>query len=293
MSGTRIKGTRLGWLPILFWLWPLLIAIGFERFAAAQSRTQTGPELIRQSVANELASDFVTQNCSYQFHRQVSGKWETRLMVNSRDLLVGKLIRIDNAPIPPDREEREDRRLRDVLANSAVQAEQRKQQRRFEDRLRALVRAIPQAFEFTETQTEIGPEKHKWVHFAFRPAADFKPPGTDLEILRGLEGTMVVDATKSQILEFNARLFRDVDLGWGMLIHLKKDGSLFFQRDPAEGNSSNIRELSLNVNGRIFLLRKLEIQWTFDHFACFREPMALASAVAMLTSPSISLLVPQ
>lgn len=293
MSGTRIKGTTIGWLPILFWLWPLLISICFARFAAAQSRTQTGPELIRQSVANELASDFVTQNCSYQFHRQVSGKWETRLMVNSRDLLVGKLIRIDNAPIPPDREEREDRRLRDVLANSAEQAEQRKQQRRFEDRLRALVRAIPQAFEFTETQTEIGPEKHKWVHFAFRPAADFKPPGTDLEILRGLEGTMVVDATKSQILEFNAHLFRDVDFGWGMLVHLKKDGNLFFQRDPAEGNSSNIRELSLNVNGRILLFRKLEIHWTFDHFACFREPMALASAVAMLTSPSISLLVPQ
>ena len=293
MSGTRIKGTTIGWLPILFWLWPLLISICFARFAAAQSRTQTGPELIRQSVANELASDFVTQNCSYQYHRQVSGKWETRLMVNSRDLLVGKLIRIDNAPIPPDREEKEDRRLRDVLANSAEQAEQRKQQRRFEDRLRALVRAIPQAFEFTETQTEIGPERHKWVHFAFRPAADFKPPGTDLEILRGLEGTMVVDATKSQILQFNGHLFRDVDFGWGMLVHLKKDGNLFFQRDPAEGNSSNIRELSLNVNGRIFLLRKLEIHWTFDHFACFREPVALASAVAMLTSPSISLLVPQ
>ena len=293
MSGTRVKGTTIGWLPILFCLRPLLISICFASFAAAQSRTQAGPELIRQSVANELASDFVTQNCSYQYHRQVSGKWETWLMVNSRDLLVGKLIRIDNAPIPPDREEKEDRRLKDVLANSAEQAEQRKQQRRFEDRLRALVRAIPQAFEFTETQTEIGPEKHKWVHFAFRPAANFKPPGSDLEILRGLEGTMVVDATKSQILQFNAHLFRDVDFGWGMLVHLKKDGNLFFQRDPAEGNSSNIRELSLNVNGRIFLLRKLEIHWTFDHFACFREPVALASAVAMLTSPSISLLVPQ
>jgi hypothetical protein len=293
MSATGIKGTTIGWLPIHFWLWLLLISICFARFAAAQSRTQTGPELVRQSVANELASDFVTQNCSYQYHRQVSGKWETRLMVNSRDLLVGKLIRIDNAPIPPDREEKEDRRLRDLLANPAEQAEQRKQQRRFEDRLRALVQAIPQAFEFTETQTEIGPEKHKWVHFSFRPAADFKPPGTDLEILRGLEGTMVVDATKSQILQFNAHLFRDVDFGWGMLVHLKKAGNLFFQRDPAEGNRSNIRELSLNVNGRIFLLRKLEIHWTLDHFACFREPVALASAVAMLTSPSISLLVPQ
>src|SRR6516225_6127418 len=236
MSGTRVKGTTIGWLPILFCLRPLLISICFASFAAAQSRTQAGPELIRQSVANELASDFVTQNCSYQYHRQVSGKWETWLMVNSRDLLVGKLIRIDNAPIPPDREEKEDRRLRDVLANSAEQAEQRKQQRRFEDRMRALVRAIPQAFEFTETQTEIGPEKHKWVHFAFRPAADFKPPGTDLEILRGLQGTMVVDATKSQILQFNAHLFRDVDFGWGMLVHLKKAGNLFFQRDPAEGN---------------------------------------------------------
>jgi hypothetical protein len=104
---------------------------------------------------------------------------------------------------------------------------------------------------------------------------------------------MVVDAAKSQILQFNAHLFQDVDFGWGMLVRLKKGGNLFFQRDPAEGNSSNIRELSMNVNGRILLFRKLEIHWTFDHFACFREPVALASAVAMLTSPSISLVVPQ
>lgn len=293
MPGTRIKGTTSGWLAIQFWLWPLFIYIGFGIYAAAQSRTETGPELIRQSVANELASNFVTQNCSYQYHRQVSGKLETLLMINSSELLIGKLVRVDHAAIPRDREEKEDSRLRDLLANSSEQAEQRKQQRRFEDRMRALVEAIPQAFEFTETQTEIGPEKHKWVHFAFRPAADFKPPSVDLEILRGLAGTMVVDATRSQILQFNAHLFRDVDFGWSVLVRLKKDSNLFFQRDPAEGNSSNIRELSLNVNGRILLLRKLQIHWTFDHFACFREPVALASAVAMLTSPSISLLVPQ
>ena len=62
MSGTRSKGTTSGWLAIHFWLWPLLISIGFGMYAAAQSRSETGPELIRQSVANELASEFVTQN---------------------------------------------------------------------------------------------------------------------------------------------------------------------------------------------------------------------------------------
>jgi len=293
MFGTTLKGTPRGWLPMHFWLWPLLISICFGMHGAAQSGTETGPELIRQSVANEVASTFVTQNCSYQYHRQVSGKQETLLMIESSDLLIGKLVRIDDAPISRDREEKEDRHLRELLANSSQQAEQRKQQRRFEERMRALVQAIPEAFEFTETQTEMGPEKHELVHFAFRPAANFKPPSIDLEILRGLAGTMVVDATKSQILQFNARLLRDVDLGWGMLIRLKKDGNLFFQRDPGEENSSNIRKLSLNVNGRIFLLRKWEIHWTFDHFACFGEPIALASAVAMLTSPSISLLVPR
>lgn len=293
MFGPRIKGTPRGWLRMHFWLWPLLFSVCFGMHGAAQSGTETGPELIRQSVANEVASTFLTQNCSYQFHRQVSGKQETLQMIKSSDLLIGKLVRVDQAPISRDREENEDRHLRELLANSGEQAEQRKQQRRFEERMRVLVEAIPEAFEFTETQTEMGPEKHQLVHFAFRPAANFKPPSMDLEILRGLVGTMIVDATKNQILQFNARLFRDVDFGGGMLVRLKKDGNLFFQRDPGEGNGSNIRELSLNVNGRILLFRKWEIHWTFDHFACFREPIALASAVAMLTSPSISLLVPQ
>jgi hypothetical protein len=116
-------------------------------------------------------------------------------MIKGSDLLVGKLVRVDNAPLSPGREEKEDERVRQLLANSHEQKEQTIELQKFEEHMHALVEAIPHAFRFTETGSDISPERHKLVHLKFEPAADFQTPTLDLEVLRGLEGSMVVDAT--------------------------------------------------------------------------------------------------
>jgi hypothetical protein len=240
-------------------------------------------QLIRDAVANELRSPLITQNCTYQYHRQVSAKQETLLMVKSSDLVVGKLVRIGNTPVSQAQEEKEDQHLRLLLTNSSAREDERTRQQKLENDMRSLVQAIPQAFHFTQRQTEIGSAGHHLVHFDFEPAVGFRPSSASMELLRGMSGTMVIDAAQQQIVKFDAQLFRDVDFGWGILVHLNKGGNLSLDRDV--GLSSNIREFSLNVTGRILLLKKLEIHSSFDHFACFRRPIALASAVAMLTRP--------
>lgn len=212
-------------------------------------------------------------------------------MIKSSELVIGKLVRVDNVPVSQSREEKEDEHLRGLLASSHEQKEQRIEQQKLEDQMHALLEAIPHAFQFTETGTEMSSERHKLVHLKFQPAADFKPPSVELEVLHGLEGTMIVDATRKQIVKLEAHLFRDVDFGWGILVRLDRGGTLTFDRDPTDERASNIREFSLDVNGRVLLLKRVEIQWKFDHFSCFRQPIALSSAVAMLTSPRISLLI--
>jgi hypothetical protein len=265
-----------------------MVFICFSGFCLAQSSVQdASQQLIRQAVANELKSSFVTQNCTYQYHREVSGKQETRFMIKTSDLVVGKLISIGNVPVSPDQEAKENQRLQDLLAHARQQDRLRRQQQRWEDQMRALLQAIPHAFEFTKTQTEARPDGDSLVHFAFQPSADFKPANIELQFLRGLAGTMVIDAKRKQIVNLQAHLFRDIDFGWGLLVHLNKGGSFVLDREAVADSPSNIRNFSLDMSGKFLVLKKFGMQWNFDHFACFREPVTLASAVEMLASPTL------
>lgn len=210
-------------------------------------------------------------------------------MIKSNDLVVGKLVRIGNMPVSQDLDKKEDEHLRHILENLHEQEQQRRQQQKFEGHMRALIQAMPEAFHFTQAQTETGPQGQRLIDLKFEPAGDFKPASTELEVLRGLVGTVTIDEAKKQIVRLEAQLFRDVDFGWGILIHLNKGGKLALDREPTDGTACNIRAFSINADGRVLLLKKLQVHWSFDHFACFRHSLSLASAVAMLTAPNFSL----
>jgi hypothetical protein len=256
--------------------------------AMAQGLADSPQGIVREAVANELRSPLVTHHCSYEYHRDIGGTEETRRIIQSSDLLVEKLIRVGNAPVSQDEEQKENQHLWMLLGSARDQEEQRKSQQKAEEHIRALVEAVPDAFRFTEVGFENGSHGEKLLHYSFQPAPDFKPKRADLEVLRAMAGTIIIDEAKRQIVKFEARLFRDVDFGWGVLVHLSKGGNLVFEREAAIRRDCNINFLSVNAYGRILLVKKLEVHWTFDHFQCFRHSLNLASAVAMLTAANIS-----
>jgi hypothetical protein len=252
---------------------------------------QTSPdaqELVRQAVGNELAMPFVANNCTYQYHREASGRHETLMMVKSSGLLVGKVVRIDNAPISKDQEKKEDDQLWRLLHDSGAQQQQRKKQDRFEHVVRELVAALPQAFRYTQTQAEVAADGGRLIHLAFQPAPDFRPATTGLELLRGLSGTMVIDERQKRIVRLAAQIFREMDFGWGFLVHLNKGGNLLLEREPTRPPGADLHAFAVNVDGRILLLKKLDIHWSFDHFTYLERTVDLASAIGLLTTPDVA-----
>jgi hypothetical protein len=253
-----------------------------------QQASPNPKELVQQAVDTELSSPFLTENCTYQYHRGPFGKQETRLMIKSSDLVVGKLIRVGEAPVSEKQEQREDQQLRHLLESSHEQQEQRRRQQKFEGYARALVKALPDAFHFTETGAERGPQGQRLIHLSFQPSAEFKPASTDQELLKGMAGTMIIDETKKQIVRLEALLIRDIDFGFGVLVHLNKGGNLLLDRESTNQTAPNVRVLSVNLNGRLLLLKKLEIHWSFDHFAYLGRALDLESAVGLLTAPALA-----
>ncbi|HEY7095485.1 MAG TPA: hypothetical protein VH437_02095 [Terriglobales bacterium] len=260
--------------------------------ASGQQSTVNPQQLVREAVAKELGSPFVVQNCSYQYHRRVSGRDETLLMIRSSDLIVGKLVRVDGASVSADQQEQQDKQLRRLLEDSRERQRQLEKQQKFERYIRDLVEALPDSFQYTEAETEVGPQGRPLVHLNFQPSPSYEPAHADQQVLRGLAGTMVIDRSRKQIVRLDAHLFKDVDFGWGVLVSLNKGGGLLLVRDPDGPPESNIQTFSLNVDGRILLLKKLDLHWSFDHFAALPGVVDLASAIDMLTTSKLASYLP-
>jgi hypothetical protein len=263
---------------------PLIATFILSSLAFAQGSHDT-QDLVRQAVGNEQTTPFLAKECTYQYHRLVSGKHETLQMIKTNDLIVGKIVRIDNAPVSKDEEQKENNELRRLLHDSSAQQQQRKRQQRFDHYIRELIQSLPQAFRYTETDTEVAADGARLIHLTFQPAPDFHPASADLEVMRGLSGVMVIDDQRKRIVKLDAHLFRDVDFGWGLLVQLNKGGNLLLEREPTSPPGANVLALTMNIEGRILLFKKLEIHWSFDHFAWFDRPMDLRSAVTLLTAP--------
>ena len=266
---------------------PWLAAFLLSPLAFAQG-SRDAQEWVRQAVANEQASPFLAKECTYQYQRLVSGKHETLEMIKTSDLIVGKVVRIDNRPVSKDEEQKENDELRRLLDDPSAQQQQRKRQQRFEHYIRELIQSLPQAFRYTETDSQVAAAGARLIRLSFQPAPDFRPASADLEVMRGLSGVMVIDGQSKRIVKLDAHLFRDVDFGWGILVHLYKGGSLGLERQPANPPGADVLNLTLNIDGRILLFKKLEIRWNFDHFRWFDRSIDLASAVNLLTAPDMA-----
>jgi hypothetical protein len=252
----------------------------------AQKTAASTQELVRKAVRTELSSPFVTQNCTYEYHRSISGKREKLRMVKSSDLVVGKVIEIGGAPITQSEEKKEDAQLRHLLHDMAEQEQERKRQQKFEQYTRQLMEALPDAFVYRETQTEVRDAGVHLVHLSFQPASNYHPPTTSLDWLQGLSGEMVIDDQRKRIVLFNGELFRDIDFGWGILVHLDRGGKVRLERALPDDANSNPQAFMLDFDARILLVKRLVVQLDFDHFVCLDRNIDLASAVDMLTNPA-------
>ena len=282
----RAISTGLSAFALTFLVQIGLIQNGLAPVCLAQKTPAATEELVREAVRTELASPFVTQNCTYEYNRSISGKQERLTMVKSSDLVVGKVVEIGGKPITQGEGEKQNAQLRRLLHDTAEQEQQRKKQQKFEQYTRQLMEALPDAFNYEENQSEVSGAGARLIHLSFQPAPDYHPAATNLEWLRGLAGEMVIDERRKKIVRFDGQLFRDIDFGWGILVHLDRGGKVQLKRATADPASSALQALMLDFDARILLLKRLDVQVEFDHFVCLNRNIDLASAVEMLTNPS-------
>ena len=209
-------------------------------------------------------------------------------MVDTKEGTVGRLILINGKPLTPEQRSKEDARLQRLVNDPSQMAAKRKEQADDERRTREMVEAMPDAFLYEYAGTE---NKEPWGEVAilkFKPNPDFDPPNQETKVYRGRSGEMWIDLTDRRLAKIEAKLFREVAFGWGILGHLDEGGQFVVEQKPVNGRHWEPSHMILNFTGKVLVFKTLKIrqdETTTDYKAV--DAMNVAQALDMLKKQEI------
>jgi len=139
-----------------------------------------------------------------------------------------------------------------------------------------MVRALPDAFLYQYDGFEPGKNGQQVIRLKFKPNPDYDPPNRELQVYQGMEGTMLVDPSDERLAKIQARLFKGVNFGWGILGHLDPDGQFEVAQSRVGGDRWEVTEMRLRFTGRILLFKSLNINEHETAFDYRRAPENLS-----------------
>src|SRR5579872_1729223 len=272
--------------------WCMLFLLSVAAVAAQEVKTpDTLPiDLVRQAVAQESAAANRSEN-KYMFRsrKQTPKGSQTHLYVETNDALAGMLVAVNDQPVTPDQRQEEQSHL-DWLINNPDQL-RKKQAREREDTERSLkiVKALPDAFRYEYVglengDAEMGKPGDKLVRLKFTPNPSYTPPTHVEQVLQGMQGYLVIDATAHRLARIDGTLFRDVSFGWGIIGRLEKGGHFRVQQADVGDGCWEITAMSLKMTGKILMIKSITMisDETFSDFQRVPDNLTFAKGVELL-----------
>jgi len=233
-------------------MWMLLVV---SRGAAQkQSPDVAATELVRQTVARELAAIDTGGQYMYRIHEETPQGSETRVVVDTRDLQIDRLILKNGQSLAPAQKQREEERLRSLLTNHARLLKLQTEQHSDEARVHRVIQVLPDAFLYQHNGTEKDRSGRELTLVTFRSNPDFRSRSTELRVLQGVEGAVLIDTVAERFVRVEARLCRDVDFGWGIVDHISRGSSFLLEQQVVWHDQWAMTTLALHYTNRLLLL---------------------------------------
>lgn len=258
---------------------------------AAQSETVSAyhdpADLVRKAVQNEMkAANDDAAHFLFRGTKTTPQGNTTRLYVETNEATAGLVVAYNGKLLTAEQRREEEARVERFLQHPEELKRKREQEHQNAERTLRIIRAIPDAFLFENAGEEPGSESvgqagRPLVKLKFRPNPHYQPPSHVEEVLTGMEGYVLVDATDHRIASIDGTLFKEVGFGWGILGHLDRGGRFVVQQQGVGDNLWEISSMTLKFTGKILLFKNLSISST-EIFSNFRQvPLGLTFAQAL------------
>jgi hypothetical protein len=247
-------------------------------------------DLVRLVVAREVAAAN-GPNARHMFHsrKQTPKGSQTRLYVETNDAMAAMLVAMNGLPISTQQQQAEMDHL--YWLGGDPEALRKKHAREKEDAERTLriVRALPEAFRYEyagveSSDAQLGKPGDELVRLNFTPNPSYSPPSRVEEVLRGMKGYLLIDASARRIAKIDGTLFREVSFGWGIVGHLDKGGNFLVQQADLGDGSWDITRMSLRMTGKILVFKSLSMisDETLSDFQRVPDDLTFAKGIELL-----------
>jgi hypothetical protein len=249
-------------------------------------------ELVRVTVANEVAAaNHPELHHMFRSRRQTPKGSQTHMYVETNQALAGMVIAVNDKPLTAEQQQAEIDHLAWLVNNPEQLHKKAAREKEDEDRSLRIVKALPDAFSYEYAGTEdsaagLGKPGDQLVKLKFKPNPGYNPPSHVEQVLKGMEGELLIDKETRRLARIDGTLFQEVTFGWGILGRLNKGGHFRVQQgDLGLGDGAwGITEMNLNMTGKILMFKGLNIssEEVLSDFHLMPEKLTFAQGVQIL-----------
>jgi hypothetical protein len=256
---------------------------------SAEQPSESPAELVRQTIQREMASGNGDQNAIFVDRKEMPHGSQTKLIVGTRDGMAGMTVAVDDKPLTPEQHRAEEARLSGLVNNSEQLRKKQRSEKEDEERMRRIMKALPDAFLYEPDGTtlgnrEIGKAGDQLVRLKFRPNPKYSPPSHVEQVLTGMQGYLLIDADQHRIAKIDGTLGKEVGFGWGILGHLDRGGHFVVEQAEVIQGEWEVTHMILSFTGKELLFKSLNIKSdeVFSNFRSAPSNLTFAQGVELL-----------
>jgi hypothetical protein len=251
--------------------------------AAQGDAAQANNALVQRALANEVRAAADAQHpLRYRLRKQSPRLSSIKEIIETKEGAVARLVAINNQPLSPADEQKEQARLNLLLADPSKQRHRKQAEDVDVGRAMKVLRALPTAFVYQYAGTGQGPTGAV-AKFTFKPNPHFDPPDLETQVLTQMAGELWVDSAQERVARLEGHLQQDVNFGWGILGRLNKDGWIVLEQADVADHQWRTVHFQMSLTGRVVFKTK-----TFDttedesHFVPVPSGLRYQQAIEML-----------
>jgi hypothetical protein len=231
--------------------------------SAALAQDPDVGKIVRDAAYNEMHAGNEGHTFRYRLRKVDDGKITTKIIVETKDGDVARLVETNDQPLSPEANQAELDRLSTLYDDPSIQERRHKHEQEDGGRENEMVRLLPDAFSYQYLGTVDGPNGPCW-RLSFKPNPNFHPPDREAEVFAGMAGELWIDQGEERMVRLDSHLIADVNFGWGILGRLYKGGSILVEQKDVGEHHWEATHMKLDLHGKALMLKSLSFVTTED-----------------------------
>ena len=240
--------------------------------------------LVKRVLQTEIAAvQDMSHPMQYRLRKTSPRYSSTKMIVETKDGDVARLIAVNNQPLSSDSQKAEDDRLQALLNDPSRQHHREESEQSDAKRIRDIIADLPDAFLYTYAgivDTPQGPS----FRLTFQPNPSFDPPTLEGSVLKAMAGELWIDVAQQRVTHLDCKRQRDVYVGMG-LGKLEQGGALLLEQADIGNRQWRAIRMVMAMNVRVlFETKNWDTTLELTQFAPVASGITYQQAIQILRS---------